>query len=442
MVDRKGREELNRLATQMRRFLDAAEESGRKEFTSAEREKWNKFVAAYDAQEDLVCRNEGIASLDQTRLGPQIIAGDPMETRNGDFRRGGPRARSAHAQCFTKYIRSGLAALNPDEMELLQSRYAGNGNGGLEIRNAQGTTGGAQGGYVVPEGFSYQLEEAMKWFGGVDGVVGEFRTDDGRPFPWPTVNDTTNMGRLIGENVQNTETDVVFGQVTFNAFIASSDIVLVPLSLLQDSAFDIDGLLAKLLGIRLGRLRNYYATIGTGTNQPTGILVAAAAAGLTLQLGSGSTSTIAYADLVDLEHEVDPAYRYNSSTRWMFNDTTLKVLKKLVDGNNRPLWSPGLTASFQDGPAVQLLDARPTILGHAYVVNQNMPSPAANAYSVLFGDMSCFKLRRVKEGITVMRLVERYADYLQQGFIAWERFDSNLIDAGTHPIAVLQQSAS
>jgi predicted phage gp36 major capsid-like protein len=41
--------------------------------------------------------------------------------------------------------------------------------------------------------------------------------------------------------------------------------------------------------------------------------------------------------------------------------------------------------------------------------------------------------------MSVLRLVERYADYGQVGFIAFSRVDSNLVDAGTHPIAQLIQ---
>jgi HK97 family phage major capsid protein len=170
-------------------------------------------------------------------------------------------------------------------------------------------------------------------------------------------------------------------------------------------------------------------------------VTAAVAAGNLLTLGAGNTSTIAYANLVDLEGLVDPAYRENPASKWMFSDGMLKLLKKLVDGNQRPLWQPGLTASFQGGAAV-VTGSKPKILEHEYVINQDMAVPAASAYSMLFGDMSTFKVRDVAGGTTLLVLRERYADYLQVGFIAYRRFDSNLIDAGTHPIAVLQQSAS
>ena len=304
------------------------------------------------------------------------------------------------------------------------------------------TTTGSQGGYVVPQGFSRDLDAAMLWFGGIDGIVGKFTTTTGNPWPWPTTNDTTNKGRIIGQNVQMTETDLVFGQVTFNAYIGSSDLVLIPQALLEDSYFDLNQLLAELLGIRLGRLYNWKCTVGTGTNEPTGIITAATTAGNILTLTAGNTASIAYNNLVDLEHSVNPSYRNRDSSRWMFSDSMLKLLKKLVDGNNRPLWQPGLTASFASGAGVDVSTSNPKILDHAYVVNADMAVPAASQYTIAFGDMSKFKVREVGSGVTLIRLVERYQDYLQTGFLAFRRFDSQLIDSGTHPLALLQQSAT
>jgi HK97 family phage major capsid protein len=292
---------------------------------------------------------------------------------------------------------------------------------------------GSQGGYVIPQGFSGQLEEAMKFYGGMLAAASTFDTETGNPLPWPTINDTNNnTGRILGQNAQVNQIDVVFGQVNFNSYIFTSDICLVPLALLQDSFFDLNAELAKMLGIRLGRILNTKLTVGagSGSSEPNGVVTAAT-------LGKtgivGQTTSVIYDDLVDLEHAVDPLYR--PAGKFMFSDTTLKVIKKLKDSQNRPLWQPALTASFGAG-------AMPSILDHPYVINSDMATMAANAKSILFGDFSKYKVRRVAGGTSVMRLVERYADYLQVGFTAFLRADGNLIDAGTHPIAFYANSAT
>jgi hypothetical protein len=117
-------------------------------------------------------------------------------------------------------------------------------------------------------------------------------------------------------------------------------------------------------------------TVGSGSNEPMGIVTAAVAAGNVTTFATGNTATIGYTDLVNVEHSVDPSYRYNASSYWMFSDAVLKVLKKLLDGQNRPLWQPGLSASFREGAGYQAGQdgqspaggMRPTVLDHPYAL--------------------------------------------------------------------------
>jgi HK97 family phage major capsid protein len=436
------REKQARLATQMRALVDSAKKADRG-LNTEERTQWHNFVTDFEANEETIKAEERIATI-ETSLGSipedEIVpafADVPAERDTNKMlsRRGRkPIAdNTPHGKAFAKWLRGGMSMLSPEEQGLMQSRAVA--LDGLGIKNAQTVTGSG-GGYLIPQGFSEQLEEALKWFGGIVGFVDEFTTDTGNPLPWPTDNDVANKGRMLAINTQVTETDVTFGQVTFNAFTGSSDLVLVPIQLMQDSYFDMDSYLARKLGTRLGRLMNQQCTIGTGGGTaPTGIQVAAIAAGNNVQGAVGSATGIKYADLVNVMHAVDPAYRVRPSARFMFNDQTLKVIRQLVDTASRPLWQPGISAGFGNGfPS--------TILDKEYVINSDMPNMAASAYGVLFGDLSLYKLRRVAGGVTVMRLVERYADYLQVGFLAFVRFDGNLIDAGTHPVATWQNSAT
>ncbi len=445
------RQELDRIGAQMRAITALAEKENNRGLSNDEVTKWQAMRTDYERIEQSIEIAEKTDNIDAKLRqivnaagnGPIKINENDVEQIRAAFRLspGEKRRREnesdPHAKAFANYLRN-AEHTDPSVRKQLADISAG---AGLDVHNAMSTTTGTQGGYLIPQGFSGMLEEAKKWFGGIEGTVDKFTTGSGNPFPWPTVNDTTNRGRIIGQNVQVVETDLVFGQVTFQAYIGSSDLVLVPLALIEDSYFDMDALVARLLGIRLGRLFNWKCTVGTGTGEPTGIVNASVTAGNVLQLSAGNTASIAYSNLVDLEHSVDPAYRENGSSKWMFSDTMLKLLKKLVDSQNRPLWQPGLTASFQIGASV-INGSKPKILEHEYVINNDMAIPATSAYSMLFGDMNTFKVREVAGGTTLLVLRERYADYLQVGYTAFQRFDSNLIDAGTHPIAVLQQSAT
>jgi HK97 family phage major capsid protein len=149
---------------------------------------------------------------------------------------------------------------------------------------------------------------------------------------------------------------------------------------------------------------------------------------------TGQTLTVTYDDLVDLVHSIDPLYR-GPRARFMLHDSSLKVIQKLKDTQNRPIWVAGLGEPSLAAPNPS------TILGYPYTINPDMPVMAANAKSILFGDFSNYLVREVTD-FTVLRLVERYAEYLQVAFIGFQRVDGNLINAGTNPIKFYQNSAT
>ncbi len=417
------REKLVSLSLDMRAIVDKAKGENNRGLTSEEAEKFDRLEADYTATEASIKRAEKVDTIEADLAAPD--AKDRIIARLEDDGNGeSTKDKALHAKAFSGYLRGGIEALDADQRQFMARRF---------IKNAQSTTTGSQGGYLVPTGFSDKLEEALKFFGGIAGVVGSFTTATGNPFPWPTLNDTANVGAIVGQNTLVAETGETFGQVNFGSYIFSSQAVPIPLALIEDSAFDIDAMLTRLLGTRLARIWNTKMTVGVGTTEPYGIVTAVVASGNTVQGAVGETTSIIYNDLVNLEHAVDPAYR--NGAKYMFHDTTLKVLKQLKDASNRPLWQPGLTAGFATG-------APSTILNHEFVINNDMPVMAASAASVLFGDMSKYMTRRVGEGTSVLRLTERYADYLQVGYIAFLRSDGNLLDAGTHPIAAFLNSAT
>ena len=316
-------------------------------------------------------------------------------------------------------------------------------------------TEGSVGGYFVPAGFVYDVEKATKFYANLlDGsTVRVMETATGQVLPYPTSNDTNQAWTLVGEAAQVTEQgltpnystpgtapngqpgDLGIGHVNLNAYKGTTGLIRVSLELLQDSAFDLEQFLTEAFAVRLGRGYEYYLTNGSGSNAPFGILPAIAASGAapvtaigsdtTDGLGGTGANSIGYQDLVNLQHGVDPTYRRNG--KYMFNDQTLRFLRTLIDKFGRPLWVPGMKDGQPD-----------SIAGMPYVINQSFPSIAASATTIAFGDWNKFIVRKVRD-LQVLRLTERFADYGEVAFIAFSRLDSNLLDAGTHPITVLQQ---
>jgi HK97 family phage major capsid protein len=131
---------------------------------------------------------------------------------------------------------------------------------------------------------------------------------------------------------------------------------------------------------------------------------------------TGQTLTVTYDDLIDLEHSIDPAYR-DDNLRWLMNDATLKVIRKIKDTQGRPIWLPVPTPGF---PA--------SINGIPYIIDQGMPVPGANNKSIILGNFRRGYLIRQVQGVQMMRLAERWADFLQVGFFGFSRLDARPID--------------
>lgn len=277
----------------------------------------------------------------------------------------------------------------------------------------------SEGGYMVPEGFVPELERALLAFGGMRQVADVLRTADGRDLPWPTVDDTSNAGRLLTEATTITEVAIAFGQFILNAYKYSSDLVLVSAELIQDSAIDIGSTVGSILGERLGRILNTHFTTGDGSSKPNGIETAA-----TIGVTSGVGVWDAF-DVIDLIHSVDPAYRPNA--RLMAHDSIVSLARQFVDSNNQFLWQPSLQLGVPD-----------RLAGYPVTINQDLDSAVSTGNDVMiFGDLRKYKIREVS-GIRLRRLVERYADDDQEGFVAFLRADGDLLDAGTAPVKKLR----
>ncbi|MDX0719702.1 phage major capsid protein [Sinorhizobium medicae] len=369
-------------------------------------------MAEYDRLEARIKREEALEARER-----DLNAADDRRP-NGEDRsvQGGPQenADEARAAAFRSYLRHGLEDMPAEERKIVREMRA----------QAVGTD--SKGGYLVPEGFMAELVKSLKAWGPMldPGITRVLTTTAGNSIPWPTMDDTSNEGALIGENTQVTESEVAFGTKTLEAYKYTSGVVLVSAELLQDSAIDVEGTVRSAMAERIGRIGNRHLTVGTGSSQPNGIITAATAV-----TGVAAAAAITFDNLIDLFHAVDPAYRDDPSARWMFNDGTLKALRKIKDVEDRYVWQP---ADVRTG-------APATILEKPYSINQAVAAIGASNKSVVFGAFNRYVVRMVRE-FAIRRLVERYADYDQTGFIGFTRLDGELLDAAA--VKTLQHAAS
>lgn len=304
-------------------------------------------------------------------------------------------------------------------------------NSELVEYRAQGEATGAAGGYLVPEGFRNKLIERMKAFGGIANGAEILTTDSGQPLPYPTNDDTSNTGEIVNEGgTFASGADLVFGTKTLQAYKfmaggASNLPLKVSYELLQDGAFNVSDFVAKKLGERMARKQAASWAVGTGVNEPTGLL--SAAGGLAGATALSSNSAPTYADLVAIVHDLDPAY-WDGST-WVFNAAFLEVLRNIVDDNGRPLlW--GANGNLSDGMGGM------TLLGYPVIVDQACPSPSASNKFGFFGRLAdAYVIRRVKD-VTLVTLNELYAPSGQVGYMAWARADGMVQDTNAGVLLV------
>nr|DAL01119.1 MAG TPA: major capsid protein [Caudoviricetes sp.] len=390
-------EKRRNIAAQMRTLHDKI---GDNAWTDEQRTEWNKMKAELDGVDAVISREEELRSMDEKFVKEQEAAEaekraqkDGEKTLSVDERRG---------QAFNAFLRNGLTNLTPEERQALN-----------EMR-AQGVGVNDHGGYTVPKEMQARIVEQMKAYGGIASVAQILTTSDGRTIEWITADGTTEEGELIGENTAATEADTLFGIANLGAKKLSSKIIRVSNELLQDSAINIESYLADRIAQRIGRAEAKYLIQGTGAGtpaQPKGL--AASVTGTTQAKTAGKVDWL---DVNALLHSLDPAYRNVGNSRLAFNDNTLKLLKEMVDGQNRPLWLPDVAGV-----------APSTILGKQYVIDQGIADIAKDAKFIYFGDFNRFVVRRVAY-MTLKRLVERYAEFDQTAFLAFHRFDCVLED--------------
>lgn len=407
------REQRASLFEKMKEVSDRASAENRL-LSAEEVATYDRIDAEYTQVEDEIDRREAAQAREKN-----MVRRDP----SGTLEDGGQVVGDGEAynRVFTNFLRRGMADLSPEDKAVMSGKAS-------QILNAAGIGTGAAGGFTVSPEFRDKLIETQKWYGPMLQEAEVIHTETGAQLPWPTSDDTANVGAILAENTQVTEQDVTFGTANIDAYMYTSKMVRVSYQLMQDSAFDLGAWLPRKLGTRLGRILNQHFTTGTGTNQPDGI-VTSAAVGATSTGSFAATGGVSFDNLIDLIEALDPAYGGGEGLKFMGHQSVRKAIRKLKDGQGRYLWEP----SVKEGVPNQ-------VQGYPFILNNDMPTLAASSKSLLFGNIRDAYLIRIVRDMQTMRLQERYADFLQVGFLAFERADGTLQDANA--VRVLQTTAT
>lgn len=381
------------LVNQAREILDRADNDQRS-MTAEEDQQYERLMKDVDKLGNDIQREEKLLSIETELQNTSNHANRPVPQ---DQKKVDLRASQEYRNAFWKAVSQGFNTLTPDQASMLMDP---------QIRNlAIGTD--ASGGYLVPDEFEHTLVQKLQTLNVMRQLATVIPTGSGsRDIP---VEADYGTASWLGENAAYTESDATFDQVVLSAYKLGT-IIKVSEEILNDSAFNIDDYVASAFARRFARAEEAAFVNGDGANKPSG-LVGSATVGKVAQ--TGQTISVTDDDVIDVFHALKRPYRKNAT--WLLADSTAKAIRKLKDSTGQYLWQPGLQAGQPD-----------RILSRPVEVSDDVPAMAANAKSIIFGDISYYWIAD-RVGRSMQRLNELYAANGQVGFRMYQRVDGKLI---------------
>ncbi|MBQ3023140.1 MAG: phage major capsid protein [Clostridia bacterium] len=266
----------------------------------------------------------------------------------------------------------------------------------------------SEGGFLVPDEYERTLVEALTEENIFRQLANTIQTTSGdRKIPVVAAKGTASW---IDEEGAFVESDDAFSQVTLGAYKLGT-MIKVSEELIADSAFDLEAYITKEFARRIGNKEEEAFFTGDGKGKPLGIL--AATGGAQTGVTAASATAITADEVIDLFYSLAAPYRKNAV--WVLNDATVKLIRKLKDNSGQYLWQPSLTAGTPD-----------TLLGRPIKTSAFMPTAAAGAKTIAFGDFGYYWIAD-RQGRSFKKLQELYPPNGQIGYLGSERVDGKLV---------------
>lgn len=368
----------NRAWNEAKELLDVATKESR-EFSGEEQQKWERINADLDAKDEQISSfRERLERERENSEIREIVAPFIQPAKSDDH---APSADDVQLRQLQAVL-TGESRQGVDIDISAAARVKDMVRSGIDVREARdlikATT--TAGGHTVPTSLATQLYDYLEAFSGLrqTGVTVITRSS-GEAFDLPTVT-SHGTAAVVGEGTAAAEADPAFGKVTLT-FYKYAQLLQVSSELLTDTAVDITGFIARDMGRALGRVTSNAYLNGSGSNSPTGALVAM---GTATTLQTTSTGVPSYANLVDIAYSVNDAYLANGAS-WLMRQAMAAAIRKLVDTTGQPIWQPSIVAGQPN-----------TLLGFPVYHDQFMGAVGtAASTAIAFGDWSSFVIGQV-----------------------------------------------
>jgi HK97 family phage major capsid protein len=186
-----------------------------------------------------------------------------------------------------------------------------------------------------------------------------------------------------------------------------SKLAKVSIRTLELSA-DAEQIIRDELGYKFGITEEKAFLTGNGSSKPLGIFTANAAGISTARdVAAASATAVVGDDLVNLKYSLKQSYMRGPGLAWVLHRDLVKMIRKLkASGTGEYIWQPGLAAGDPD-----------RILDIPFYMSEYAPNTfTTGLYVAVLGNLKYYTIAEVNT-LFIQRLVERYADTNEVGFI-------------------------
>ena len=262
------------------------------------------------------------------------------------------------------------------------------------------------GGYLVPEEYDKRLIDVLTE-NNIMRTLGTKITTSG--LHRITVTATKPAALWVEEGGKIPFDDATFGQITIDAFKLAVGVKITN-ELLYDSMFPLENYIIEQFGKAIGNAEEDAFLNGDGKKKPLGIFHKDGGA---ISDVTTAGAAISSDDIISLVYALGRPYRQKA--KFIMNDQTIAIIRKLKDGNGNYMWQPSIKEGEPD-----------RLLGYPIFTSAYAPLVEAGKPAIAFGDFSYYNI--ADRGTRSMQeLTELYAETDTTGFIAKERVDGKLI---------------
>lgn len=368
------------------------------------RNTWHDMQGVIDIQEKEL---KGVGAVSQEtkqhleKLNDRISS---LETAMARPRMGGiegAEQTSEEKSAFLTALVKGFAGLNQEQKSLVKLA----GPGEVKVLQSVDDTGG---GYLAPLDFVQDIIKKIVNYSPIRDIA-TVRQTQNKSILFPT-RTATFAASWVAEQASRPETTgLKYGQEEIMSHEMYA-LVLITYADMEDAYFDMSAQIQMECAEQFAVTEGAAFVTGNGVGKPEGLLTNA----------SVSTDYTGDANLLKADGLITCAYNlksaYAKNATWLLNRNTLGQIRQLKDSYGQYLWQPGIASDIPN-----------TILDHAYQETPDMPSVAALAYPIMFGDFKRAYVIVDRVQMVMTRLTERYADLGQIGFIARKRVGGQVV---------------